>query len=82
MKHVPTSIGEGASSETSLAAAYNGWSSYETWAVPLWVDNELSSQENVRGLASDAWDEATETSYAPSIPAVLMSRATRSRPIS
>ena len=22
---------------------YNGWSTYETWAVALWLDNERSS---------------------------------------
>lgn len=24
---------------------HNGWSSYETWNVKLWIDNEQSSQE-------------------------------------
>ncbi len=43
---------------------YNGWSNYETWAVALWLDNEASTYEYVRGLARDAWDDASPTTYA------------------
>jgi hypothetical protein len=49
---------------TSEGTTYNGWSNYETWAVALWLDNEQSSYEYVRELARDAWDDATETTYA------------------
>jgi hypothetical protein len=27
-----------------MSKNYNGWSSYETWAVALWLDNEEGSQ--------------------------------------
>ena len=31
-------------------ADYNGWSNWETWQVPLWVDNEESSYKQKRYL--------------------------------
>lgn len=38
---------------------YNGWTNYETWNVPLWVDNEYSTyQDRLNYLKSgDRWTE-------------------------
>jgi hypothetical protein len=48
----------------SPADTYNGWANYETWAVALWLDNDEGSYEWVRELARDAYDHATESTYA------------------
>ena len=39
---------------------YNGWSSYETWAVKLWMDNEESSYRYWQGAARVAWNVADD----------------------
>lgn len=35
-------------------AEYNGWSSYETWLVNLWLGNERGSYEYWRDYTADA----------------------------
>ncbi|MGZ6998273.1 MAG: DUF7249 family protein, partial [Acidimicrobiia bacterium] len=52
------------STNTARSGEHNGWASYETWLVALWLDNEQSSYEYVRELARDAYDNASETTYA------------------
>ena len=37
------------------AEKYNGWSSYETWNVALWMDNDQGNQEY--------WQEQAEEMY-------------------
>jgi hypothetical protein len=41
-------------------STYNGWSSYETWAVKLWIDNEQGSYEEARDLAKQAKEMSPE----------------------
>jgi hypothetical protein len=41
-------------------ADYNGWSSYETWAVKLWMDNDQWSYTENRERAREAFDLAPE----------------------
>jgi hypothetical protein len=36
---------------------YNGWSSYETWAVALWMDNDQWSYTEAREWAREALHE-------------------------
>lgn len=45
---------------------YNGWSSYETWCVNLWMDNEEGSQARWHDLAKSALTVAknSESAYA------------------
>lgn len=43
---------------------FNGWANYETWAVALWLDNDEGSYHYVRDLARDAYESASETTYA------------------
>lgn len=31
---------------------YNGWATYETWAVALWLDNEEGSYEEARSIVA------------------------------
>ena len=38
---------------------YQGWKSYETWAVALWIDNDAGSYEYWREVARECWDDAT-----------------------
>ncbi len=42
------------------AQKYNGWSSYETWATALWINNEQGSQEYAYELVRTAQEEAAE----------------------
>jgi hypothetical protein len=35
---------------------YNGWKSYETWVVGLWIDNDEGLYNQVREMAQEAWD--------------------------
>lgn len=37
---------------------YNGWATYETWAVALWLDNEASSSRYWREQAEECWSAA------------------------
>lgn len=39
---------------------YNGWRSYETWAVKLWLDNEEPSYDYWREQAREALQQAAE----------------------
>lgn len=36
---------------------YNGWASYETWAVKLWMDNEQSSYNYWQDISQSVWDD-------------------------
>lgn len=38
--------------------SYNGWSSYETWAVKLWMDNDEGSHNFWRELSEESWKQA------------------------
>jgi len=38
--------------------SYNGWTSYETWAVNLWVDNEEGSQDWRDEIVEEAIESA------------------------
>ncbi len=50
---------------------YNGWSTYETWAVALWLDNERSSYDYWREQAREqrrkasASDEVRDGVWSP-----------------
>jgi hypothetical protein len=46
--------------EMTEAATYNGWPSYPTWAVAVWLDNDERDNEAVRAIAAD-WNERTKT---------------------
>ena len=39
--------------------SYNGWTNYETWAVNLWLENEVASYDELRDLANRAWSNAS-----------------------
>lgn len=39
---------------------YNGWSSYEGWAVALWLDNDEGSYNLMRDMARECIEEAAE----------------------
>lgn len=39
---------------------YNGWSSYETWLVNLWQDNDQGSYNYNRERAQEIYDRARE----------------------
>lgn len=43
---------------TTTDKTYNGWTSYETWNVKLWIDNEQGTYEYWREAAQDAYDRA------------------------
>lgn len=43
--------------------SYNGWTNYETWTVPLHINNEQGSSEYWRERTREIW-EATEEDYA------------------
>lgn len=45
---------------TTETKTYNGWTNYETWAVKLWIDNEESSYNYWREVASECWDESED----------------------
>lgn len=40
------------------AKTYNGWSSYETWCVKLWMDNESGTYDYWTATAQECYDEA------------------------
>jgi hypothetical protein len=37
---------------------YNGWATYETWLVGLWLDNDQGSYEYWREQAQEQWKSA------------------------
>ena len=37
---------------------YNGWSSYETWLVKLWMDNEEGTYNYWQAATVEVWEEA------------------------
>jgi len=37
---------------------YQGWTTYETWAVALWLDNDQALYDHARRLTRWAWQEA------------------------
>lgn len=39
---------------------YEGWNTYETWAVSLWLNNDWSSYSTCRSLASEARRHAVQ----------------------
>jgi hypothetical protein len=54
------SVTEDADAQLHLAGCrgYQGWRSYETWAVALWIDNEEGSYHYWRDAARDCAREA------------------------
>jgi hypothetical protein len=44
--------------QTKDEQGYNGWTNYETWAVNLWIDNELPLQDYAQDLARQSRREA------------------------
>jgi hypothetical protein len=51
---------------------YQGWTNYETWAVKLWIDNEMFSQEywlerakewKTKPSTSDVWSQAESAKF-------------------
>jgi hypothetical protein len=36
---------------------YNGWTTYETWLVALWTDNDQASYRYWQRMAQKAWDD-------------------------
>jgi hypothetical protein len=55
---------EGYEVGTTSTPTYEGWRNYQTWAVALWLDNEPGTYEVVRQCARDAYEDASETTYA------------------
>lgn len=49
---------------------YNGWSSYESWAVALWLDNEEGSYNLMREWARECTDEAPSHENVARIPSI------------
>lgn len=47
---------------------YNGWTNYETWAVKLWMDNEVGSYHYWNEAAQEAWNESGPESPNQFIP--------------
>lgn len=45
---------------TMSESGYNGWKNYETWAYALWMDNEESSYNASRAMASEVLAEAAD----------------------
>jgi hypothetical protein len=43
-----------------MSEEYSGWSSYETWLVALWIDNDQGSYEYARELAKESREAAQE----------------------
>lgn len=52
--------------------SYNGWSSYETWCINLWIGSEQSSDAYWREQAQECWNESeTERSFSKAERATL-----------
>lgn len=46
-----------------MCQKYNGWNSYETWAVKLWLDNDQGMDELMREYVQDARDNPVNNSF-------------------
>ena len=42
--------------------SYNGYTSYQTWAVALWIDNNRDSYDERNTLVSETWEDAVDDS--------------------
>lgn len=40
---------------------YQGWNTYETWIVALWLDNEWLTYHRSREIAYQCWNAAAES---------------------
>ncbi len=41
-----------------MTEKYNGWTNYETWNYALWLGNDQGSDEQMRELAQNCWNDA------------------------
>jgi hypothetical protein len=48
-------------SQAEASSGYQGWRTYETWAVALWIDNEVTSFRYWREAARHCQREAPNT---------------------